>query len=211
MSRPGNLGLAVRSSTRSGRTLDSEITPQTARSQIYLENGAQGSDEANIAEGASLPTLTDGQIFTYINDGIRNTAMPAWDLPEKEVWQIVTYLRHLPPTAALGADKGAPSAHAIEAHFVGSAACESCHKEIYDRWRMTRMANVVRDPREHPDAFIPDMSKPDPVLTFTKDEVAFVYGSRWKQRYFTRKGDEFFPLPAQSDIKPRLRGPSALF
>jgi hypothetical protein len=33
---------------------------------------------------------------------------------------------------------------------LGSAACESCHKEIYNRWRQTSMANGVRDPREHP-------------------------------------------------------------
>jgi predicted CXXCH cytochrome family protein len=148
----------------------------------------------------ALPSLTDGQIFTYINDGIRNTAMPAWDLPEKQIWQIVAFLRHLPPTTTPGSANGATPAHAIEAHYVGSAACESCHQEIYDRWRKTRMANVVRDPHEHPDAFIPDFSKPDPVLTFTKDDVAFVYGSRWKQRYFTRRGDDYFPLPAQWDI-----------
>ena len=98
----------------------------------------------------ALPALTDGQIFTYVNDGIRNTAMPAWDLPEKEIWQIVAFLRHLPPTAAPGSANGAPPAHVIEAHYVGSAACQSCHQEIYARWRKTRMANVVRDPREHP-------------------------------------------------------------
>jgi predicted CXXCH cytochrome family protein len=126
--------------------------------------------------------------------------MPAWDLPENEIWQIVAFLRHLPPTAAPGAANEPTPAHAIEAHCVGSVACESCHQEIYDRWRKTRMANVVRDPREHPDAFIPDFSKPDPLLTFTKDDVAFVYGSRWKQRYFTRRGDDYFPLPAQWDI-----------
>ena len=39
------------------------------------------------------------------------------------------------------------------------------------------MANVVRDPRQHPDAIIPDFSKPDPLLTFTKDDVALVYSS----------------------------------
>ena len=148
----------------------------------------------------TLAMLTDGQVFTYIHDGIRNTAMPAWDLPDQEIWQIVAFLRHLPPTAAPGSANGATPAHAIEAHYVGSAACESCHQEIYDRWRKTRMANVVRDPREHPDAIIPDFSKPDPVLTFTKDDVAFAYGSRWKQRYFTRRGDDYFPLPAQWDI-----------
>jgi hypothetical protein len=43
------------------------------------------------------------------------------------------------------------------------------------------MANVVRDPRQHPDAIIPDLSKPDPLVTFTKDDIGFVYGSRWRR------------------------------
>ena len=62
------------------------------------------------------------------------------------------------------------------------------------------MANVVRDPKEHPDAIIPDLSKPDPLVTFTKDDIAFVYGSKWKQRYFTKVGDDYFPLGAQWDV-----------
>jgi len=62
------------------------------------------------------------------------------------------------------------------------------------------MANVVRDPKVHPDAIIPDLSKPDPLVKFTKDDIAFVYGSKWKQRYFTKKGDDYFPLGAQWDI-----------
>lgn len=66
------------------------------------------------------------------------------------------------------------------------------------------MANVVRDPRAHPDAIIPDFSKPDPLLTFTVDDVAFVYGSGWKQRYFTKIGDDFFPLPAQWDVTHKI-------
>ena len=48
------------------------------------------------------------------------------------------------------------------------------------------MANVVRDPKEHPDAILPDLTKPDPLVKFTKDDIAFVYGSKWKQRYFTK-------------------------
>ena len=102
-----------------------------------------------------LPTLTDGQIFTYINDGIRNTAMPAWDLPDHEIWQIVAFLRHLPPSVPPGPANNTPAPIATGAHYVGSAACESCHKEVYARWKQTRMANVVRDPHEHPDAVIP--------------------------------------------------------
>ena len=62
------------------------------------------------------------------------------------------------------------------------------------------MANVVRDPKLHPDAIIPDLTKPDPLVTFGVADIALVYGSRWKQRYFKRVGDELFPLPAQWDV-----------
>jgi predicted CXXCH cytochrome family protein len=87
-----------------------------------------------------------------------------------------------------------------EAHYVGSAACSACHAPLYARWSQTRMANVVRDPKIHPDAIIPDLSKADPLVTFTKNDIAFVYGSKWKQRYFTKVGDDYFPLGAQWDV-----------
>ena len=93
---------------------------------------------------------------------------------------------------------------ASDRHYVGSTECKSCHAGIYDRWEKTPMANVVRDPREHPDAIIPDLSKPDPLLTFTKDDIAFVYGSNWKQRYFKKVGDDYFPLPAQWDVTHKM-------
>ena len=75
------------------------------------------------------------------------------------------------------------------------------------------MANVVRDPKEHPEAIIPTC-QPNPLVTFTKDDVAFVYGSKWKQRYFTKIGDDYFPLGAQWDVThehvaPILRAPTA--
>src|SRR5579862_6898712 len=75
------------------------------------------------------------------------------------------------------------------ATYVGSTACRTCHPAIYERWSKTPMANVVRDPKTHPDAIIPDLSKPNPLVKFTKDDIAFVYGSKWKQRYFTKKAE----------------------
>ena len=86
------------------------------------------------------------------------------------------------------------------AAYIGSAACQGCHTAIYNRWRGTRMANVVRDPSTHPDAILPDLSKADPVVTFHRQDIAFVYGSKWKQRYFKKVGDDYFPLPAQWDV-----------
>lgn len=69
------------------------------------------------------------------------------------------------------------------------------------------MANVVRDPKEHPDAILPDLSKPNPLVTFTKDDIALVYGSRWKQRYFKKIGDDYYVLPAQWDITHQVWRP----
>jgi len=91
--------------------------------------------------------------------------------------------------------------------YAGSAACQQCHAEIYGRWTKTRMANVVRDPKQHPDAIIPDLSKPNPVYAFTKDDVALTYGSKWKQRYFKKIGDDYFPMPVQWNVARQTWGP----
>src|SRR5258708_2915556 len=95
----------------------------------------------------------------------------------------------------------------LQAQYTGSAACKTCHPSLYQRWSKTRMANVVRDPREHPDAIIPDLSKPNPVFPFSAGDVAFVYGSKWKQRYFKRIGDDYFPLPVQWDVTHKIWAP----
>ena len=86
------------------------------------------------------------------------------------------------------------------ASYVGSTACRQCHAAIYERWSKTRMANVVTDPKVHPEVVIPDFSKPDPAVTFRLSDVALVYGTKWKQRYFRKVGDDYFPLGAQWDV-----------
>ena len=96
---------------------------------------------------------------------------------------------------------------ASSAPYMGSAACKTCHAQVYERWQKTRMANIVRDPKEHPDAILPDLSKPDPLVKFRKEDIAFVYGSKWKQRYFKKIGDDYVVLPAQWDITHQIWRP----
>jgi predicted CXXCH cytochrome family protein len=96
-------------------------------------------------------------------------------------------------------DAQAASAPSPAAHFVGSEVCAGCHAAIYGRWKKTPMANVVRDPREHPEAILPDLAT-NPFQKFERSEVALVYGSRWKQRYFIKLGDDYFVEPAQWDV-----------
>ena len=144
---------------------------------------------------------TDGELFYLIRNGIRNTAMPGWQLPDQQTWQLVSYIRKLPLTASVETQTSAVS-HAAPAgaHYVGSVSCKDCHEDIYERWKKTPMANVVRDPKEHPEAITPDLSKPDPLVNFTAADIAFVYGSIWKQRYFKKVGDDYFPFPVQWDV-----------
>jgi predicted CXXCH cytochrome family protein len=181
------------------------------RQKCEICHAYDGSGKTQIGSGqyprppdlrdAAIQNQSDGQLFYHIQNGVRHTGMPAWNLPDRQLWQLTSYLRNLPLVApATGEPADEAAASVANAHYVGSAACKDCHAEIYDRWEKTLMANVVRDPREHPDAILPDLSKPDPLLTFTKDDIAFVYGSKWKQRYFKKVGDDYFPLTAQWDV-----------
>lgn len=106
------------------------------------------------------------------------------------------------PTQAAATQRPA-GGQAAAATYVGSQACRRCHTATYERWSKTRMANVVVDPKVQPEAVLPDFSKPDPLLTFSLNDVAFVYGSKWKQRYFKKVGDDYFPLGAQWDVTHR--------
>jgi len=40
-----------------------------------------------------------------------------------------------------------------------------------------------------------------------KEEMAFVYGRKWKQRYFEKMGDDYLPLGAQWDVTHQLWRP----
>ncbi|HLH38598.1 MAG TPA: cytochrome c3 family protein [Bryobacteraceae bacterium] len=91
--------------------------------------------------------------------------------------------------------------------YTGSAACKNCHPAIYERWTRTRMANVVRDPKTHPDAILPDLSKPNPLVNFSANDIAFVYGSKWKQRYFVKRDGDYYVLGAQWDVTHQIWRP----
>lgn len=100
-----------------------------------------------------------------------------------------------------------PASAQPKAAYVGSERCKTCHAEIYNRWSKTRMANVVLDPKVHPEAITPDLNSGNPLITFKKEDIAFVYGNKWKQRYFQKVGDDYFPLPAQWDVTNQVWRP----
>ncbi len=152
--------------------------------------------------------LSDGEIHAIIQNGVRLTGMPGWGNPHEvqdvDNWKLVLFIRELrQPT---GSEIAEQLRAAAASHYVGSAACQKCHEQIYEHWKKTPMANVVRAPREHPEAIIPDLATNN-VAKFSKEQIALVYGSVWKQRYFTKIGDDYFPFPAQWDVTNRAWKP----
>ena len=194
--------------------------------ELYQKNcevchGFDGKGKTSAGAGVYPPPLslvqaalekrkrTDGELFYFIRNGVRNTAMPGWQFTDQQTWQLVVFIRQLPQTVSLTTDDGGTKTGQgmTNAHYVGSESCKKCHEGIYDSWKNTLMANVVRDPHEHPDAIIPDLSTTNTLVTFSTNDIALVYGSKWKQRYFKKVGDDYFPFPAQWDVTHKMWRP----
>ncbi len=177
-------------------------------SRCAVCHGIDGSGRTNVGAGlyprvpdlsaARTQQLTDGEIHYIIENGVQLTGMPAWgnrhNASSADSWKLTAFIRTLNHTSA-----PAPAQQSIAASYVGSTACEKCHEEIYARWKKTPMANIVRDPRAHPELMAPGFAH-NSVGNFDVNQVAFVYGSIWKQRYFTKIGDDYFPLPVQWNV-----------
>ena len=127
---------------------------------------------------------------------------PSW----RRVQRALLWAAALPAvTLATACSSGPPPPDAADFPdpFTGSTACRDCHLDIYERWSGTLMANVLLDPRELPEAILGDFETPHPLVTFSPEDITYTYGSKWKQRYFTRRGDDLFVFPAQWDVQNR--------
>ncbi len=75
----------------------------------------------------------------------------------------------------------------FERDFTGSRVCGRCHGEVYQAWRRTPHARTLRDPRESPDAVEAAFTGEE---GFRADEVEYVIGVHWTQRYVVDRAGE---------------------
>jgi mono/diheme cytochrome c family protein len=81
----------------------SQPTAAAAGARLYATNcgachGIKGRGTGNIPPLSEGPTqsASDGEVFWFITTGAADKGMPAWGtLPERQRWQIVTYLKSL--------------------------------------------------------------------------------------------------------------------
>ncbi|TGO02045.1 hypothetical protein PN36_31390 [Candidatus Thiomargarita nelsonii] len=88
--------------------------------------------------------------------------------------------------------------NATAQEYIGSQKCGKCHEGHYNGWKTTLHTKMEQDVSTTGENVLGDFSSDDPLLPFTLDEVDMLVGSRFKQRYAKKIGDDYYMLPAQS-------------
>ena len=85
-----------------------------------------------------------------------------------------------------------------QSKYVGSATCARCHANTYATFTQTWHANMLR-PAE--DAIIlGDFTSQDPDLVFKREDVQWVLGGQYKQRYLTEIDGKLYVLLAEWNV-----------
>ena len=82
------------------------------------------------------------------------------------------------------------------ADYVGSLKCKECHKEQYHHWKASMHSKMIQDAKKDPSVIVGDFSKLPKDADFTKEEIRYTIGSKFKQRYM---------IPAIINGKPDFR------
>ena len=85
----------------------------------------EGGRGPNLAESESLKQMAEDRLFNTIRRGIPGTNMPAFSMPDNELWEVVAFVRALSTPAFLTPVPGNPELGRIS--FFGKAGCSSCH------------------------------------------------------------------------------------
>lgn len=59
------------------------------------------SPEVPSLAAVHVQSLTDGEMFYIIKNGIRFTGMPGWSLPDKQIWEMVLLIRQFSKQSTL--------------------------------------------------------------------------------------------------------------
>lgn len=104
--------------------------------------------------------------------------------------------------------------------YVGSEECKQCHLEHYDSWKMTLHSRMLINVQDNPHAIVADMD-PDliradlekiedklkapleDIYIPTPDEILYVIGTQWKQRYILEIDGRYRIAPVQYNIQTK--------
>ncbi len=88
--------------------------------------GGQGEGQGpNLMNSWEVRRAKDAQLFSAVKNGVKGTLMPAFSLPDQQVWELVGFVRSLNAPASSVSVAG--DAAAGEAVFFGKGGCSGCH------------------------------------------------------------------------------------
>jgi cytochrome c oxidase cbb3-type subunit 3 len=88
--------------------------------------GGQGEGQGpNLMNGWEVRRAKDAQLFSSVRNGVKGTLMPAFPLPDDNIWELVAFVRSLNAPASSVAVPG--DAVQGEAVFFGKGGCSGCH------------------------------------------------------------------------------------
>jgi len=88
--------------------------------------GGQGEGQGpNLATSWEVRRAKDPELFGFIKNGVKGTAMPAFPLPDEQIRQLAAFVRSLNAPAVSLPVRG--DVQAGEAIFFGKGQCSSCH------------------------------------------------------------------------------------
>jgi len=90
--------------------LESDPEAVTAGRKLFLQhcaechgNTAEGGRKAPNLRAEEVQSATPGTLFWILTNGVVRRGMPVWSkLPEPERWQIVAFIKSLPPSSLSG-------------------------------------------------------------------------------------------------------------
>lgn len=77
--------------------------------------------------------------------------------------------------------------------YAGAKTCGKCHPDHYKAWKETPHKNAVRNARAEPSAVTAHFE--GKIEGFGKEDIEYVIGGHWYERYMVKMGDDFFVLP----------------
>jgi ssDNA-binding Zn-finger/Zn-ribbon topoisomerase 1 len=92
-------------------------------------------------------------------------------------------------------------AEAQQPGYVGSSKCAQCHGAKYESYRQTWHSRILRPATD--ETVLGDFDSTDPDLSFSLDDVVYVVGGQFSQRYLTDVDGQLYVLPAQWDVNSR--------
>ncbi len=88
--------------------------------------GGQGEGQGpNLATNWEVRRAKDPELFNFIKNGVKGTAMPAFALADERIWELAAFVRSLnAPANSVGTSGDVSAGSAL---FFGKGGCSACH------------------------------------------------------------------------------------